>query len=82
VTTEVGRQPWIVYGVMRVDEAVTTNSGIWISLAVMVVVYTSMTVMAAKVLRGMARRWREDDTVDLPTPYGPDSELVRSGDSS
>ncbi len=82
ITTEVGRQPWIVYGVMRVDEAVTTNSGIWISLVVMVIVYASMTVMATKVLRGMARRWREDDTVDLPTPYGPDSDLVRSGDPS
>jgi cytochrome d ubiquinol oxidase subunit I len=80
VTTEVGRQPWIVYGVMRVDEAVTTNSGVWISLAVMIVVYTSMAVMATRVLRGMARRWREDDTIDLQTPYGPSSELARAGD--
>lgn len=82
VTTEVGRQPWIVYGVMRVDEAVTTNSGIWYSLAAMVVVYAGMTAMAMKVLRGMSRRWRDDDVVDLPTPYGPSSELVRVGDST
>jgi cytochrome d ubiquinol oxidase subunit I len=79
VTTEVGRQPWIVYRVMRVEDAVTDNSGIWISLVVMVVVYASMTVMATRVLRGMARRWRESDDVDLPTPYGPSSDLVRSG---
>jgi cytochrome d ubiquinol oxidase subunit I len=64
---------------MRVEDAVTDNSGIWISLLVMVVVYASMTVMAARVLRGMARRWRESDDVDLPTPYGPSSDLVRSG---
>ncbi len=76
VTTEVGRQPWIVYGVMRVEEAVTTNSGIWISLAAMIVIYSSMTVLGARVLLGMARRWRDDPTSDLPTPYGPDSELV------
>ncbi|MFW2334969.1 cytochrome ubiquinol oxidase subunit I [Ilumatobacter sp.] len=82
VTTEVGRQPWIVYRVMRVDEAVTGNAGIWISLAVMVVVYTSMTVVASRVLLGMARRWRDEPTVDLPTPYGPGSDLVRSGTSS
>ena len=71
VTTEVGRQPWIVYGVMRVEDAVTENSGVWISLAAIVVIYTAMGVAAAKVLRSMARRWRESDDVDLPTPYGP-----------
>lgn len=78
-TTEVGRQPWIVYGVMRVEDAVTTNSGIWISLAAMVVIYVSMAVVAARVLLGMARRWRADPDSDLPTPYGPGGELVSSG---
>jgi cytochrome d ubiquinol oxidase subunit I len=83
ITTEVGRQPWIVYGVMRVDEAVTSNSGIWFSLAAMIVVYTGMTVMATKVLRGMARRWRDSGSgADLPTPYGPDSDLVPASDVS
>ena len=82
ITTEVGRQPWIVYGVMKVDEAVTTNSGVWISLAAMVVIYTSMAIVAAKVLLGMATRWREDDSLDLLTPYGPDSRLVSSESSS
>jgi cytochrome d ubiquinol oxidase subunit I len=71
VTTEVGRQPWIVYRVMRVEDAVTENSGIWISLTAIVVIYTAMGVAAAMVLRSMARRWRESDDVDLPTPYGP-----------
>jgi cytochrome d ubiquinol oxidase subunit I len=78
ITTEVGRQPWIVYQVMRVDEAVTDNSGIWISLAVIVVVYASMAYLATRVISGMARRWRESDEVDIPTPYGP-SEAVRVG---
>lgn len=78
-TTEVGRQPWIVYRVMRVEEAVTTNSGVWISLVAMVIVYTSMTVVAARVLLGMARRWRDDDSLDLPTPYGPDRLPLDAG---
>lgn len=68
-TTEVGRQPWIVFGVMRVEDAVTQSGNIWISLVVIVVVYTAMAVGAASVLRGMARRWRESGDVDLPTPY-------------
>jgi cytochrome bd ubiquinol oxidase subunit I len=78
-TTEVGRQPWIVYGVMRVEDAVTTNSGIWISLVAMVVIYASMGVIAVRVLLGMARRWRDDPHSDLPTPYGPGGELVEVG---
>lgn len=71
VTTEVGRQPWIVYRVMRVEEAVTTSGGVWVSLVVLVLVYTAMAVGAVVVLRSMARRWREGAPLDLPTPYGP-----------
>jgi cytochrome d ubiquinol oxidase subunit I len=71
ITTEVGRQPWIVMNLMRVEDAVTENAGIWFSLAGVVVVYASMGAIAIGVLRSMARRWRESDGVDLPTPYGP-----------
>ena len=76
ITTEVGRQPWIAHEVMRVEDAVTGNSGIWVSLAAVVVVYTSMGIIAVRVLRSMARRWRESGDLDLPTPYGPGGELV------
>jgi cytochrome d ubiquinol oxidase subunit I len=71
VTTEVGRQPWIVYRVMKVEDAVTTNSGIWISLIVVVVVYTAMAYAAGKVMLSMGRRWRETGGSSLSTPYGP-----------
>lgn len=74
--TEVGRQPWIVYGEMRTVDAVTSNGGVWFSLAGVIVLYASMGLIAAKVIRGMARRWRESEDLDLPTPYGP-SELDR-----
>jgi len=72
-TTEVGRQPWIAFGVMRVADAVTSNGGIWISLTVIVVVYSLMAVGAVKVLRSMSERWRASGSVDLPTPYDPGS---------
>jgi len=74
ITTEVGRQPWIVYGIMRVEDAVTSNGGIWITLAVMLVVYSAMGTAAALVLRSMAQRWRDSGTIDLPTPYDPGSD--------
>src|SRR5690606_6084259 len=47
IVTEVGRQPWIVYREMRVDEAVTDAGWIWWSLTTIVVVYASMTVFGA-----------------------------------
>jgi hypothetical protein len=44
----------------------------------MILIYASMAVIAARVLRGMAERWRQDPDSDLPTPYGPGGELVAS----
>ena len=39
VATEVGRQPWVVYGVMRTSEAVTGADGVPVGYATLVVVY-------------------------------------------
>ncbi len=40
--TEVGRQPWIVYGMMKTSDAASTlaNSQVGISLAAFVIIYT------------------------------------------
>ncbi|THV10830.1 cytochrome ubiquinol oxidase subunit I [Nocardioides caeni] len=71
IATEVGRQPWIVYGVMRTPEAVGDyTASLWWLLGITSVVYTAMTIGAVVVLRSMARRWREGAT-DLPSPYAP-----------
>jgi cytochrome d ubiquinol oxidase subunit I len=72
IVTEVGRQPWIVYKVMRTSEAVTHASGIGWSLAGVVVIYTAVGASAIWVVRRMTRRWRDDETVT--TPYGPQPE--------
>jgi cytochrome d ubiquinol oxidase subunit I len=68
--TEAGRQPWIVYRVLRVDEAVTHVGWVWWSFTAVVGVYTSMTVIGVRILRSMSRRWRTGGA-DLPAPYGP-----------
>ena len=70
ITTEVGRQPWIVHGLLRTEHAVTDAGYIWVSLAVLIVVYTGMTFGAVAVLRSMSRRWRAGER-DLESPYGP-----------
>jgi len=71
IVTEVGRQPWIVYKVMRTEDAVTGASGIWVTLGLVLVLYAALGVTAILVLRSMARRWREGDFPDEGVPYGP-----------
>ena len=81
IATEVGRQPWVVYGVMRTTEAAGDNAGLWWLLGTTTVVYTAMTIGAVLVLRSMARRWRDGEE-DLPSPYGPepgDAEVEPAG---
>jgi cytochrome d ubiquinol oxidase subunit I len=42
ITTEVGRQPWIVYGVMRTTQAVTGAAGIPVGYGTLIVVYLGL----------------------------------------
>jgi cytochrome d ubiquinol oxidase subunit I len=63
VTTEVGRQPWIVYGVMRTEQAVTGASGIPVGYATLALVYAALVVATAWLLRRLARA-----PLDLPEP--------------
>ena len=55
VTTEVGRQPWVVYGVMRTEDAVTGAGGIPVAYATLVVVYLGLGALAGLMLRRLAR---------------------------
>jgi cytochrome d ubiquinol oxidase subunit I len=70
VATEVGRQPWTVWHVLRTTDAASRNGGLWWSYAGACVVYAGLTVGAVVVLRSMARRWRAGEQ-DLPSPYSP-----------
>jgi cytochrome d ubiquinol oxidase subunit I len=71
IVTEVGRQPWVVYEVMRTEDAVTGASGVSFTLAGVVVLYTLLGVATVLVLRAMSRRWREADVDEEDVPYGP-----------
>ncbi|MDX6215947.1 MAG: cytochrome bd ubiquinol oxidase subunit [Frankiales bacterium] len=55
VTTEVGRQPWIVYGVMRTSEAVTGAKGIPVGYATLVAVYIGLLAAVVWLLRRFSR---------------------------
>ena len=56
ITTEVGRQPWIVYRVMRTRDAVTAAGGLKVGYAALVVVYLSLAAAVAWLLRRLASR--------------------------
>ncbi|WP_405965795.1 cytochrome ubiquinol oxidase subunit I [Streptomyces sp. NBC_00723] len=83
ITTEVGRQPWIVYQNMRVAEAVTDTRAptLWTMLGLVVVLYVLVFGAFLTVLLRMSRRWRLADEgaataaapgdVEGDTPYGP-----------
>jgi cytochrome d ubiquinol oxidase subunit I len=55
IVTEVGRQPWIVYGVLRVADAVNPAPGLSWGLVAVVAVYAVLTVVTVYVLRRLAR---------------------------
>jgi cytochrome d ubiquinol oxidase subunit I len=55
VTTEVGRQPWIAWGVLRTADAVTPVPGLLVGLTGVTVVYVLLTVGTVYVLRRLVR---------------------------
>ncbi|MFJ7150368.1 cytochrome ubiquinol oxidase subunit I [Streptomyces sp. NPDC100445] len=86
IATEVGRQPWIVYGNMRVAQAVTTTraGGIWAMLGIVFAVYVAVFGSFLAVVLKMRTRWRTADEAaaagravtgpEVDTPYGPRGE--------
>jgi cytochrome d ubiquinol oxidase subunit I len=72
IVTEVGRQPFVVYGELRTEDAVTHAGGIWATYLAALVLYTGLGVATVLILRLMARRWREgEQDEDEEVPYGP-----------
>jgi cytochrome d ubiquinol oxidase subunit I len=67
VTTEVGRQPWVVYRVMPTADAVTGASGIPVGYATLAVVYLLLACGVAWVLRRLSH---------APLDIAPDQQGV------
>jgi cytochrome d ubiquinol oxidase subunit I len=55
VTTEVGRQPWVVYEVMRTRDAVTGADGVPVGFAALSLIYLALAAIAYVMLRRLGR---------------------------
>ena len=76
--SEVGRQPWIVYEKMKVVDAATANTGIWVTFVGVSVLYLGLGVTTILVLRIMSRRFAHGDASgEAGVPYGPRDEATR-----
>ncbi|HEY2309772.1 MAG TPA: cytochrome ubiquinol oxidase subunit I, partial [Gaiellaceae bacterium] len=71
VVTEVGRQPWVVYHVMRTADAVTGASGIPVGYATLATSYVVVAIGLTWVLLRLSRR-----ALDLPAEPSPGLEPV------
>lgn len=56
ITTEVGRQPWVVYEVMRTEQAVTGAGGIPVGFAALGLIYVALIVIAGVMLRRLGKQ--------------------------
>lgn len=63
VVTEVGRQPWVVYDILRTADAVNPAPGLATGLVLVASVYAVLTVATIAVMRRMATHGEEEETV-------------------
>jgi cytochrome d ubiquinol oxidase subunit I len=80
--TEVGRQPWIVYDVMRTKDGVTGASGVWVTFSATLAIYTVLGVATALILRTLSRRWRSAGADEIEVPYGPSEPAPPAAEGS
>ncbi|MHA6794461.1 cytochrome ubiquinol oxidase subunit I [Pseudonocardia bannensis] len=74
VTTEVGRQPWIVYDVLRTAHAVSPAPGLYLGFYAVVAIYAVLTGLTVYVLRRLATR-HDTPAPQEPVPAGPTEEV-------
>ena len=70
IVTEVGRQPWVVYGLMRTSDAATPSSGVPVTLGIVLALYFVLTFVVIGVPWLMGRRWRREEPEGTAQEHG------------
>jgi cytochrome d ubiquinol oxidase subunit I len=76
IVTEVGRQPWIVYGVMKTEAAVTGAEGIVFGYGALAAVYVGVAALVFFLLRRLAKQPPEIEAL----AGGGGTDPARTGD--
>ena len=76
ITTEVGRQPWIVYEVMRTSQAVTASDGLEAGFVFLIAVYVGLAAAVAWLLRRLAARPPAVELGGAPAERSPRGRAV------
>jgi cytochrome bd ubiquinol oxidase subunit I len=71
ITTEFGRQPWIIYNIMRVSDAVTSVPGAMAFFITFLAIYIALFATAAISLTRMARSGLARDQAEATRPAMP-----------
>ena len=61
MVTEIGRQPWVIHGVMRTEDAVTEVGGLWLEIPLFSILYLCLIVIAFRLLRRQVFQTLEDE---------------------
>lgn len=75
---EAGRQPWIVFGLQKVDQAVSPTVGagtVWISLIGFTIVYAVLAAAAVYLVQKFVRQGPVDTPVDVKRSSGKGAAL-------
>jgi cytochrome d ubiquinol oxidase subunit I len=60
--TEFGRQPWIVYGIMRTSQAATNAPALGLTFAIFIAIYAGLAITTGRLLLLLAARNRNSST--------------------
>jgi cytochrome d ubiquinol oxidase subunit I len=76
VVTEVGRQPWTIFGIMRTEDAVTQVPGQFASLGGFTILFVVLGIATVWLLRLVAQK--PPPMGEVPATYGPRGEVARA----
>jgi cytochrome d ubiquinol oxidase subunit I len=58
--TEFGRQPWVVYGILRTSEAATNAPALDTTFVVFIAIYAGLAITTVRLLLRLARQNRSE----------------------
>ncbi len=80
VVTEVGRQPWIIYGVMRTADAVTPMPGLVVPFTTFTLLYVLLSILVVALMVKLSRS--EDDDGTEPAGGTPGGDFTPDGNGA